>query len=58
MLLGDALITLDGLPVTGADVLLRMLGADAIGRTMAARILRNGRFVDISVTPIARPAKA
>ena len=58
LLLGDVLITLDGLPVTGADVLLRMLGADAIGRTMAARILRNGRFVDVSVIPIARPAKA
>jgi S1-C subfamily serine protease len=52
---GDILIALDGLPVTGADALLRMLGADAIGQAMAARILRGGRFLDLSVTPTRRP---
>jgi len=57
LLAGDVLITLDGKPVTGAGALIRMLGADAIGRTLGARILRNGRFVDISLTPKARPAK-
>jgi S1-C subfamily serine protease len=52
---GDVLITLDGRPVTGPDVLLRLLTAAVIGRTMAARVLRDGAFLAVAVTPGRRP---
>ena len=48
---GDILLTLDGLPVTGPDALLRRLGSDAIGRAMPTRIIRAGRFLELEVTP-------
>jgi S1-C subfamily serine protease len=55
---GDILISLGGQPVTGPGVLLRMLDADAIGRPVVLRILRQGHFAEVSVTPGQRPAAA
>ena len=57
---GDILLTLDGAEVTGADALLRRLASNAIGRTMPARLIRGGRFLDLEITPAERvgPAKA
>jgi S1-C subfamily serine protease len=52
---GDVLIELGGKLVTDSGTLLRLLDAEAIGRTLAARILRNGGFHDIEVTPAQRP---
>lgn len=51
----DILISLDGQPVAGPGQLLRMLSADAIGKPMTLRILRQGRFVDLAVVPVQRP---
>jgi S1-C subfamily serine protease len=53
---GDVLIELAGKPVTDSGTLLRFLNAEAIGRTLTARILRNGGFLEIDVTPSQRPA--
>jgi S1-C subfamily serine protease len=52
---GDVLLQLDGRPTTDAGTLLRMLDAEAIGRPMAAKILRGGRLLDLTVTPTRRP---
>ena len=53
---GDILVALDGLPVTGADALLRRLAVDAIGRELPARLIRGGKFLDLELTPVERPA--
>ena len=52
---GDILLSLDGAPVTGPDALLRRLASDAIGRPLPARLIRAGRFLDLSLTPAERP---
>ena len=56
LLEGDVLLTLDSKPVIDTGTLLRRLDADAIGRTMTAKILRSGHLLDLPVTPSRRPA--
>ena len=51
---GDILLTLDGVPVTGADALLRCLASNAIDRPLPARLIRGGRFLELDVTPAER----
>ena len=53
---GDVLLELGGKLVTDSGTLLRLLNAEAIGRTLTARILRNGGFHSLDVTPGQRPA--
>ncbi|MBX6742071.1 MAG: trypsin-like peptidase domain-containing protein [Acetobacteraceae bacterium] len=53
---GDVLLALDGVSVAGADDLIRLLGADRIGRAVALDVLRNGRVERLAVTPGERPA--
>jgi len=53
---GDILLTLDGMPVAGADDLIRLLGAERIGRTVELTVLRSGRIERLAVTPRERPA--
>jgi S1-C subfamily serine protease len=47
---GDIILTLDGVPVTGADDLIRLLGADRIGRAVELAVLRHGRVEKLAVT--------
>ena len=54
---GDVLLTLGGRPTTDTGTLLSMLDAEAIGRVLAATILRAGHLVDVSITPTRRPAQ-
>jgi S1-C subfamily serine protease len=51
---GDILLSLGAIPTSGPDVVLRVLSADKIGATLAARVLRGGRIVTIDVTPARR----
>ena len=51
---GDVLLSLDGVAVTGPGPLLKLLGADEIGRTRVAKVLRSGRLLDLPVTPAQR----
>jgi S1-C subfamily serine protease len=51
---GDILLSLASVPTSGPDVVLRVLSADKIGATLAARVLRAGRIVSIDVTPARR----
>lgn len=55
---GDILIALDDVVVAGADDLLRLLGADRIGRPVEVSLLREGRLVTRMVTAQERPVPA
>jgi S1-C subfamily serine protease len=48
---GDIILAVDGVAVAGADDLIRLLGADQIGRRCALTLLRNGRVEGLDVTP-------
>jgi S1-C subfamily serine protease len=52
---GDVLLSLDGMPVTGPGLLLRMLRSEDIGRMRQAKVLRGGRILELTVTPTKRP---
>ena len=47
---GDVLLSLGGAPVPGPGPLLKMLGKDEIGRSRLAKVLRDGRILDLEVT--------
>jgi S1-C subfamily serine protease len=51
---GDVILALDALPVTGADDLMRLLDAARIGRAVALTVLRDGRLERLAVTPRER----
>ena len=50
----DIIVGLDGVPVTGADDLIRLLGGERIGRVTEIAIVSAGRLRSVSVTPIER----
>jgi S1-C subfamily serine protease len=54
---GDIILTLDGTPVTGADDLIRLLGGDKIGHTVAIEARRNGEHRRVTLVPGERPAR-
>jgi S1-C subfamily serine protease len=47
---GDIILTLDGISVTGADDLIRLLDAQRIGRTIEVSVLRAGKTERVEVT--------
>ena len=51
---GDMIVALDGVQVTGADDLMRLLDASRIGRAVPVDALRQGRVEHLSVTPRER----
>jgi S1-C subfamily serine protease len=54
LLTGDLVIGLDGVTVTGADDLVRLLNADRIGRTVAVEIVRRSDQLRFWVGPKER----
>jgi S1-C subfamily serine protease len=54
---GDVLLTFDGKAVTGPGHLLRLLDAEAIGRSITLKVLRQGHVLDLTVRPGTRPAE-
>jgi S1-C subfamily serine protease len=50
LLLGDAIIALDGQPVRHMDDLLALLSSDRIGAAAPVRVLRGGQVHDLTVT--------
>jgi S1-C subfamily serine protease len=48
---GDRLVTLDGMPLTGIDTLQRLLDHSRIGRTVTLEVLRRGRLLKLDATP-------
>ncbi|MBV8767417.1 MAG: trypsin-like peptidase domain-containing protein [Hyphomicrobiales bacterium] len=57
LLRGDRILSLDGVKVTGADDLLRLLNADRIGRTVLVEILRGTEKLRVWVMPSERPPR-
>jgi len=55
---GDIIVALEGVSVTGADDLMRLLGGDRIGRTVEVGTLREGRLRKFGVTAGERRLKA
>jgi S1-C subfamily serine protease len=54
---GDVIVALDEQPVTGADDLMRLLGAHRIARAVEVSVFRNGRVERLTVTPIERRSR-
>jgi S1-C subfamily serine protease len=51
---GDIILALDGVSVTGADDLIRLLAGDKIGRSLAIELLRNGSRQVLTLVPAER----
>ena len=54
LLAGDLVLSVDGLPIEGADDLIRLLGAERIGRETVVAILRGGAVDKKTVVPVER----
>ena len=52
---GDLILAIDGEPTPSVDAVHRLLGRDAIGRTLTLRVLRAGSLLDMQAT-VARQA--
>jgi len=48
---GDLIVELDRQPVEGVGDLQRLLAGDLVGRSVGARIARDGRLLELSLTP-------
>ena len=51
LMTGDMIVTLDGLPVTGADDLIRILTGERIGRSVEVEVLRLGTLRKFRLMP-------
>jgi len=51
---GDVILALDGVAITGADDLIRVLAGDKIGRTIELEVLHNGSRRVLSLVPQER----
>jgi S1-C subfamily serine protease len=51
---GDLLLSLDGITVTGTDDLVRLLGAERIGRESLVGFVRDGKLERTSLHAIER----
>jgi len=58
LLLGDAVLTLDGEAVTDFGDLLPLLEADRIGKALAVKVLRAGEVREVQVTVGVRARRA
>jgi S1-C subfamily serine protease len=54
--LGDFVLQLDGNPTTTIDDLQRLLTTWPIGKQLAVRLLRDSRFVNVTIDPTEAPA--
>jgi S1-C subfamily serine protease len=54
---GDIILALDGAAIAGSDDLVRLLGADRIGRATEIAVLRYGRIERLTVRPTERRAQ-
>ena len=54
MAVGDIILALDGVAVTGADDLIRLLAGDKIGSPVEIDMLRNGARQVLSLLPVER----
>ena len=52
----DMVYSLDGVPVTGVDDLIRLLGAERIGRGVEIGVMRLGKPRTVQLKPVERVA--
>jgi len=57
VIVGDVLLTLDGETVDDTDAVQSHLGAEQIGKTISAEVLRGGSRIKIGIVPAERPAR-
>jgi S1-C subfamily serine protease len=50
LMIGDVVVALDGSPVTAIEDIQAVLGADRIGSTLPATVVRGGRIENVSIT--------
>ena len=53
---GNIVLSLDGEPVTGADDLVRLLGADRIGVGVTLSVIAGSELRKLVIVPVERPA--
>jgi len=58
VLAGDIILGLDGVTITGADDLIRLLAGEKIGRKVALDTLRKGERRALAITPGERVPRA
>jgi len=49
---GDLIVELNGSPVEGVGDLQRLLDGEAVGKRVGMRVGREGRMVDLDLTPV------
>ena len=54
LLVGDLLVSLDGVALSSPEDLLDLLVGDRVGRPLTLRVMRGGTTVDVSVTAVER----
>jgi S1-C subfamily serine protease len=57
MLIGDVLVALAGAPVGDTNDLQAMLGAESVGKTLGASIIRGGNLAELEITVGERPRR-
>lgn len=57
LLLGDVLLTLDGVNVNDTSDVLAILNSSAIGKTIKVQVVRGGALVELNVTISERPVQ-
>jgi S1-C subfamily serine protease len=55
ILLGDVVVSLDGVAVTDPSEVLSLLGGDRVGRELVARLVRAGQPAEVRITVGERP---
>jgi S1-C subfamily serine protease len=55
VMVGDVLLTLDGEAVVDTDAVQSQLGAERIGKTVVAEVVRGGARLSIGIVPAERP---
>ncbi|HLY20439.1 MAG TPA: S1C family serine protease [Bryobacteraceae bacterium] len=57
VLIGDIVVALGGQPVHDTDDVQSALGSDSVGKPIAARIVRGGQVIEVSITVGERPRR-
>jgi S1-C subfamily serine protease len=57
ILVGDTIVTLDGVAVASIDDLMVLLGGERVGATIPVKVVRGGQLQELSVTIGERPSQ-
>ena len=52
----DLIVEVDGTPMSDVGDLQRLMGAERIGRSLEARLIRGGRSLGVSIVPVELPS--